>query len=202
MSPTITEASGSVGTNLGQSIMGESTAINEKLAAHGASPSHRRPPISRQGTAEAFNKIELQPAYCPPHKTLYDHIPPLYALRPLIRYMFRMTRTEQEERIAELKKQRKKRLAMETNVPLELGLHISTYIAHLNKNGFVDAMYTSQVRFSSICFARKSSKTCTAPRGAQHVQRLVPEPRAHSHNASAVRLRRAPEFGAYLLFAA
>jgi hypothetical protein len=37
-------------------------------------------------------------------------------------------------------------MAMETNVPLEISLFISNYLSYLNRNGYMDAMYTSQVR--------------------------------------------------------
>lgn len=87
---------------------------------------------------------ELKPARNPPKESLYDYIPLLNIFKPffwIIRYMYRKIRRSkyanarpEKEGLRNAFGRRRKVEIIESSVPLEIALHLSSYLAWLMRN--------------------------------------------------------------------
>ncbi|EIM88499.1 UPF0187-domain-containing protein [Stereum hirsutum FP-91666 SS1] len=79
----------------------------------------------------------LRPARNPPEASAYDYLPILRIFKPLISLVVRGKMSSMSEGGKRTLSGKKKYVAVESNVPLEISLFLSSYFAWLLKNGFL-----------------------------------------------------------------
>lgn len=84
--------------------------------------------------------VRLLPARSPPQASLYDYIPLLIPIKPVIHALRRLTNTRKEPNTKGrnwMGRKIKPGLSAESNVPLEICLFLSSYLAMLLKQGLL-----------------------------------------------------------------
>lgn len=133
-------------------------------------------------------EIHLAPGYCPPERSVYDYAPVLLVFRPLLR------------RVLHEKKQH--RQAVSSNIPLEIQLYLSSYLATCIKRATIPATVVSpafaalnQLADSLATMERGEDRAFHSPGCVRWLTSSLRSP----HNATAVLLQRSPSRHGLLL---